>query len=450
MFKNPSPVGASVGGILLALSIMTFTKPPAFLSKIASSSFLASSELHTGSHVSVTQGVTSSHVSASRAWREKVEIFSSIPSDIEIIPKNYSDVGGWESDDHLIAWQVFLHSCRKLVEQTPALRIGKRESTGLMKVCQQALAQAPQTSLEAKSFFEENFSPFEIRPQSGSGFLTGYYEPVVEGAWTRSKDFNWPLLARPSNLITLLAGKKLPNIPEGYASALQTPQGAYEVYPDRRAIEAGALGERAHPLLYVRDEAEAFSIQVQGSARIKLREDPKGRMYVRVAYAGRNGHPYTSIGRRAVEKGYLTRERASMDNLMQWLRDNPAQGSELIRENHSFVFFRIADELDEARGPLGAASVQLTPERSLAVDRNVWAYGTPIWLQTDVSDLAILEQGALQRLMIAQDTGSAITGAARADYYVGSGEPARLLASRMRHPSVFTVLIPKIDLPQVD
>jgi membrane-bound lytic murein transglycosylase A len=411
------------------------------------------SELHKGSIVSISHDITTYDFFDLRVLREKTQIFSAIPPDVDIIPKRFTELKNWEHDDHILAWNVFLHSCKALVEQTPSLRQGKSPSAGLVQVCQQALKRvslknsAPLTRLEAKAFFEEYFLPFEIRPQSGNGFLTGYYEPVVEGSWSRSKDFNWPLLARPSDLITLPAGQKFADIPEGYASARQTPKGGYEIYPDRAAIEQGVLGNLARPLLYVRDEAEAFSIQIQGSARIHLRDDPQGRSHVRVAYAGRNGHPYTSVGRRAVEKGYLTREMASMDNLMQWLREHPFEGSELIRENRSFVFFRIADELDDARGPLGAASVQLTPDRSLAVDRTLWAYGTPIWLQTDLSDLAIPTAGIVQRLMIAQDTGSAITGAARADYYVGSGEHARLLASRMRHSSVFTVLVPKADLP---
>ncbi len=359
----------------------------------------------------------------------------------DVIPTrlSFNDLDGWAVDQHMSAFEAFRASCVQMIKNKPDLRLARPPSAALIKVCQKALhISSISTAQEAKAFFEKHFTPYRITPASGSGFMTGYYEPEVEGSLTQSEAFPWPLRARPSDLITIPQGETRKGLPEGYSGARLSENGSWQAYPDRDAIENGAIDALTTPLLYVRDEAEAFSIQVQGSARIRLVD---GRN-IRVAYAGRNGHPYTSIGKRAVEKGYLALEEATMDRLMAWLRANPMKGQALMRENRSFVFFRIADELDPAKGPLGAASVQLTPERSLAVDRNIWSYGLPVWIDTDLSNLHMSRAHHLKRLMVAQDTGSAIVGAARADYFVGSGENARLIASRIRHPMQMSVLVP--------
>jgi membrane-bound lytic murein transglycosylase A len=400
--------------------------------------------------VMMTAAHSSSVEVIKKSGEKRVDIssFEPLPPDVQTLVRSFAELEGWEQDDHAAVWTTFYRSCQLMVANVSALRQGRAPSAALMVLCQEAVGRPSLSRQDAKAFFEQHFVPFEIRPANGAGFLTGYYEPVIEGAWERSESFAWPLLARPADLITIPPQSSLPGIAEGYSSARQTGASTYEIYPDRAAIEEGALGSLAQPILYVRDEAEAFSIQVQGSARIQLQGDKQGRTSVRVAYAGRNGHPYTSVGRRAVEKGFLTREVATMDNLMMWLRTYPIEGRALIRENRSFVFFRLAQELDDALGPLGAASVQLTPERSLAVDRTMWSYGTPIWMKADLSDLSLPRAGMVQRLMVAQDTGSAITGAARADYFAGSGEEARVLASRIRHPFIFTVLVPRAEMPK--
>jgi membrane-bound lytic murein transglycosylase A len=220
-------------------------------------------------------------------------------------------------------------------------------------------------------------------------------------------------------------------------AARRTAQG-YEPYPDRQAIEGGALGERAKPIVYLREPGEAFIIHVQGSARIRL---PDGSV-MRVAYAGRNGQPYTSIGRLLVEAGEMSLDDMSLERLMGWLRDHPAEARALMWRNRSYIFFREATELAPEAGPIGGAGVPLVPGRSLAVDRGLWSYGLPFWLEGEMP----LPQGGvepLRRLMIAQDTGSAIVGPARGDFFVGSGPKAGTIAGLLRHPVHFIVLRPK-------
>jgi membrane-bound lytic murein transglycosylase A len=190
--------------------------------------------------------------------------------------------------------------------------------------------------------------------------------------------------------------------------------------------------------VFVRDAVEVFVIQVQGSARIRLADGS----IVRVAYAGRNGLPYTSIGRILVERGHIPLAEMSLERLMAWLRANPEAGREVMRQNRSYVFFRRADELDPADGPIGGAGIPLTPGRSLAVDRTLWSYGLPFWLE---GELPLAHGGSepLRRLMIAQDTGTAIVGPTRGDFFFGSGPEAGTRAGLLRHATRFVVLLPK-------
>jgi len=276
-----------------------------------------------------------------------------------------------------------------------------------------------------------------VHPHSGRGFLTGYYEPEFQGSRNPGNGFDTPLLARPDDLVTIKPGERLPGIDPSLQAARRTPSG-YEAYPDRAAIEAGALGSRARPIVYLREPGEAFIIHVQGSARIRLADGTS----LRVAYAGRNGHPYTSIGRRLVERGEISAETMSLERLMQWLRENPEPARALMQENHSYIFFREADELAPEDGPIGGAGVPLTPGRSLAVDRGLWSYGLPFWLEGELP-LSPARTEPLARLMIAQDTGSAIVGPARGDYYFGSGEAAGTRAGLLRHMTGFVVLRPR-------
>lgn len=343
-------------------------------------------------------------------------------------PLAFSDIKGWAGDQHAAAFGVFLKSCAVIDAGAPALRPGVPAGADLAAVCAKATAAAPQTNDAARAFFEANFRPFRI----GQGMLTGYYEPESDGSLAPTGRFTTPMLGRPPDLVSMMLGETLPGIPSNIQAA-RRKGGGFEPYPTRSEIEDGVLGELARPLVYL-DWIDAFFIHIQGSSRIRL---PDGRM-IRLGYDGRNGRPFTGIGRLLVEKGEMAKEVATMAQIRAWLAKNPKEGRALMRRNDSYIFFKIDDVLRPEDGPRGAQDIPLTPGRSLAVDRALWPYGLPIWLDGRFPD-----GEAIRRLMIAQDTGSAIKGLARGDYFAGTGDKAGAVAGGMRQKTDFVVLLPK-------
>jgi membrane-bound lytic murein transglycosylase A len=351
-----------------------------------------------------------------------------------LAPLSFADLAGWSDEDHEAALAVFRRSCRPILKDSPELRTAVPASKDLKRACAAAAESGRVAS--ARRFFEEFFAPHEVAPPSGRGFLTGYFEPEYQGSLTRTEEFPTPLLARPDDLVTIPQGETWLGL-EGLQAARRMDAG-YEPYPDRAAIEDGTLGERAKPLVFLRDPVDAFIVQVQGSARIRL---PDGRT-VRLAYAGKNGYPFTAPGRVIVERGHVPLAEMNLERLTSWLRANPEEGREIMRLNGSYVFFRLAHELDPNDGPIGAAGVPLTAGRSLATDRNLWSYGLPFWLE---SELPRTGGGAepLRRLLVSQDTGTAIIGAARGDLFFGTGIEAGVGAGLTRQSVRFIVLLPK-------
>ncbi|WP_020179398.1 MltA domain-containing protein [Methylopila sp. M107] len=348
----------------------------------------------------------------------------------ELTPVAFSDLAGWDSDDHVSAFRVWMKSCAMIDAAAPALRPGVPAGDTLAAVCAKGMALNPRSDGAAKAFFEKSFQPFRI----GQGMLTGYYEPESFGSLTPTKRFDTPLLARPPDLVSMLLGETLPGIPANIQAARRKGDG-YEPYPTRSQIDDGVLGELAKPIVWL-ERVDAFFIHIQGSSRVKL---PDGRM-IRIAYDGRNGRPFTGIGRLLVEKGEMTKEVATMAQIRAWLAKNPEEGRTLMRKNDSYIFFKIDEVLRPEDGPRGAQDVALTPGRSLAVDRALWPYGLPIWLDGRFPD-----GKRIRRLMIAQDTGSAIKGVARGDYFAGTGDAAGEIAGGMRQQTDFVVLLPRPD-----
>jgi membrane-bound lytic murein transglycosylase A len=334
-------------------------------------------------------------------------------------PLAFSDLPGFAADDHAEAFAVFQRCCAAIAQGRAPLRAGVAPSSTLTAICRRALALQAPGGDEARRFFEDHFRPFRANRAEGAGpagFFTGYYEPVVEGSPTRTDGFTAPILSPPADLAACGA-------------------------PARAAIEAGALEGRAHPLLWLRDPIEVFMIQVQGSGRVRLAD---GRM-LRLIYAGRNGLPYSSIGRILIETGAIKAEEMSLAALKAAVRAaGQAQGeagAALMQRNESYVFFRIEPALDAREGPVGGAGLSLTPLRSLAVDRNIHAYGTPVWIDAEIPWRSSAPT-PFRRLMIAQDTGSAIIGPARADIFFGSGDAAGARAGDIRHAGEFVVFLP--------
>lgn len=346
------------------------------------------------------------------------------------------ELAGWPGDDQRLVLRLFAQGC----ETDPPLRQGAPPPPALPALCREAAALlAGKPTLEvARRFFEERFGFWRIRPGDGDrGFMTGYFEPEFAGSLTRSAAFPTPLYGRPADLVTRMPGDVWPGLDPALSAARRTARGL-EPFPERAAIEDGALAGQGLEILWLRDPVDRFVLQVQGSGRIRL---PDGKV-TRLVYAGRNGHAYTSLGRELSRRESIPPAQMTMDVLVARLKADADFARELIRLNRSFVFFARRDDLPAASGPIGGAGLPLTPLRSIAVDRSLWPYGMPAWITGAIPDGKGGSE-ALARLVLAQDTGSAILGAARVDLFLGSGPEAGHRAGLIRHPFDFVVLWPR-------
>lgn len=360
---------------------------------------------------------------------------------LDLTSVTFDALPGWR-DQAAEAWAPFLSSCRALLADAPELRKGRAPTPRQREVAARAVEAGPLAP--AAAFFQAHFDAYAIGALDADpapAFFTAYYRPEVEAALAPSAAFSEPLLARPDDLVTLQPGEALAGL-EGLAAARRRADGTLEPYPARAAIEAGALRPAPRAVAYVADAIEAFMIHVQGSARLVLPDGSK----LDLTYAGRNGRPYTSIGRVLVESGAIPQADMSLARLKSWVRaqgQRPGQeGRLLLHRNESFVFFAAAPADPDLPGPIGAAGLPLTPGRSIAIDRTLWPYGLPFFVQADLPD----ENGRIApyaRLMIAQDTGSAIVGPARADLYFGSGAAAGAWAGEIRHRGRLFAFLPK-------
>ncbi len=354
-------------------------------------------------------------------------------------PLDFAGLPGFAEDDLTEAFAAFRLSAETLCENQAPLRAGLTPSEALLAAARAAMRLAPPSVDAARAFFTAHFRPHRIA--AADAFFTGYFEPVVEGSLVQTRDFAAPILSRPSDLVTLSAETAL-QTPQGpLQAALRAPDAALVPCPDRAAIEAGALAGRAEPIVWLRDRVEVFIIQVQGSARVRLAD---GRT-LRLTYAGRNGWPYTSIGRLLVEEGQIPAADMSLARLKEWIRQNGQgigqPGGALMQRNRSYVFFQSEEVGPHAPGPTGAQGVSLTPWRSIAVDRAIWAYGLPFWIDAQLPWHQPTPT-PFRRLTIAQDTGTAIVGPKRADIFVGSGDLAGRIAGDFRHHGEMFVLLP--------
>ena len=351
----------------------------------------------------------------------------------------FDEVPGWRQDDHAAALQAFLRSCPILIS---ASRAGNRAgavaiSPALLSVCDLAIRYAGTlvSPESARAFFETQFKPHRVVHSGPAGMLTGYYEPVIEGSRTRTSKFTAPVLRRPPELLNVVDESQRGAKSSVLTHVRQTDKGVVP-FATRAEIEQGALNGRGLEIMWLVDPVDVFFMQIQGSGRIKL---PDGAM-VRLSYDGKNGHPYTSIGRHLIDAGHFTIASMSLGSLADWLKADRERGQRVMWQNKSFVFFReLAGE--EAKGALGVLHIPLSPGRSLAVDAGVHAIGTPVYVQSTTLTHAGNKDG-FNRLMIAQDVGSAIKGPERGDIYFGSGPEAGKLAGVTKHAAQFFVLLP--------
>jgi len=345
------------------------------------------------------------------------------PAEKPLQPADWSDLPGWNEDDPRAAFDAFVAGCPNLERQAQ-----------WKPVCASARELDGNSAATLRAWFEAQFQPWALVNPDGSrlGLITGYYEPILKGSRRKSRGYAHPVFAPPEDMIVVELAELYPELKhlrlrgrlEGRKLLPYFSRSEWTPQESKRSPEA---------LLWIDDPIDLFFMQIQGSGQVQLTDGSR----VRLSYADQNGHPYRSIGRWLVERGELKAEQASMQGIKAWARANPARLGELLNINPSLVFFR---ELPvEGAGPPGAMGLALTPERSLAVDPRHVPLGAPIWLATTRPN----SEHALNRLMLGQDTGGAIRGVVRADFFWGSGAEAGSQAGRMRQQGRMWALMPR-------
>lgn len=338
-------------------------------------------------------------------------------------PVHWSNLQNWDADNHSEVWAGFLKSCQKLDQ--PQWQV----------VCQLANNSGELGDAEARAFFE---SHFEVRPVFAEhgvseGLITGYYEPLLQGSWQQSEEFRYPLYGIPEDLLVVDLGAIYPQL-KGMRLRGKLSGNRVVPYYDRAQLDDNLDLLEGNEILWVNNLIDVFFLHVQGSGQIQLDDGSR----VAVGYAQQNGHPYQSIGKVLIEMGELAREEVTLFTIRDWLNANPEKMNEVLAKNPSYIFFELRDA--EAEGPLGSLNVTLTPQRSIAVDRNIIPLGAPVWLQTTLPDG---QASPFNQLMLAQDTGGAIKGHVRADVFWGQGDEAERMAGLMKQKGKLYVLLPK-------
>ncbi len=353
-------------------------------------------------------------------------------------PATWETLTGWDADDHRAALATFQDSCKAILAAPRPLQISKAIGDSLRAPCAAARASRIKTDAAARRFFERHFRPLWIsRLGEEAGFVTGYYEPIIDGSRIRTDTYTVPVYRRPSNLFVRGFKQSAASLPNGGDVFRKIGRRKLVPYYDRAAIEDGAIAGRGLEICWLKSETDLLFTQIQGSARVRLEDGST----VRINYDSHNGYRYTPVGRILIERNIIPREEMSMQRIREWMAANPDGAKELRRQNRSYVFFRevrLSDK-DEA---VGAQGVPLTPRRSIAVDKALHVYGTPFFLDGILPIESALAQTPFRHLMIAQDTGSAIVGPARADIYFGAGAEAAQIAGRLRHSIRFAILVP--------
>lgn len=345
---------------------------------------------------------------------------------IKVSVHSFEALPDWQQD-HAIheAFEAFKKSCPVLLKMPTHKPVGLGTAAGdWHSVCRKALALEPKNNKEIYTFFENHFIPYRVSNDGNhEGLFTGYYESELHGSRVKTDRFHYPLYKKPPEVVVSADKNKRWG---------RLSWGSIVPYYDRRDIDKGALEGRHLELVWVDDPIEAFFLHVQGSGRVRL---PDGSI-MRVGYAGQNGHPFVAIGKKLIERRALDSKKVSMQSIREWMASNPEESLKLMHENPSYIFFR---EITEKDGPIGCMGIAVTPGRTMAVDRRIWPMGAPLWFDGAHPDNSI----NIRRLMIAQDTGGAIRGAVRGDFFWGYGKNAQEQAGKMKIKGQYYVLLPK-------
>ncbi|MBI11264.1 MAG: murein transglycosylase [Rhodospirillaceae bacterium] len=352
-----------------------------------------------------------------------------LESEIFLSVTSFAELAGWRDDQHSIALEAFRRSCAKpLISKAPIVVL--RSDWSLPCAATANIPRDDDTA--ARSFFETWFTPFSVSASAGTdGLFTGYFEAELRGSRQKDDRYRYPIYRLPDDHVSVDLGRFDRSL-EGRHVVGQIDDGILRPYHTRRAIDSGALSQRGLELLWLDNVIDAFVLHVQGSGRVIL---PDGTV-VRVGFAGHNGLAYRSIGRALIQRGALKRGKANWGDIRRWIEANPTDAMALLAVNRRYIFFR---EL-KGEGPIGGAGVALTPRRSLAVDRRLLPYGAPVWLDTSWPNDP---ERPLRRLMVAQDTGAAIRGAVRGDFFWGYGPKALAFAGKMKSRGRYYLLLPR-------
>lgn len=352
------------------------------------------------------------------------------PEPPEVVTARYqtaqwSELPGWPGEQLQASWRAWQASCTRL-----------KARAEWRDICADAAGVGSTDTAAMRSFFEKRFSPWQIETNTGvdSGLITGYYEIVMTGG-RKSKPGRVPIYGVPDDLLTLDFGAQYPELKD---LRLRGRLEGKKVVPywSRSDIDNGKLGAEGRVLAWADDPVDVFFLQVQGSGRLQLEDGS----ILRIGYANQNGHPYRAVGKWLVDNGELTREQVTMQSIREWVRTHPARRDEILQSNPSYVFFKVMPAT--AASAVGALNVPLTDAASIAVDPRFIPLGSPVYLATTRPD----NNAPLNRLVQAQDTGGAIRGPVRADYFWGSGAQAGDLAGKMKQQGRLWLLWPR-DLP---
>lgn len=353
-------------------------------------------------------------------------------------PTTWNALTGWQDDDHLAAFATFQKSCKAVLAARQPSPTSKAIGDSLRVPCRAAKGLHVRNDQAARRFFEQHFRPLWIsRLGEEAGFVTGYYEPIIDGSRTRTDVYTVPVYRRPSNLFVRGFKQSATGLPNGGEVFRKIGRRKLVPYYDRAAIEDGAIAGRGLEICWLKSETDLLFTQIQGSARVRLEDGST----IRINYDAHNGYRYTPVGRVLIERNIIPREEMSMQRIREWMNANPDGAKELRRQNRSYVFFREV-QLSDGDEAVGAQGVPLTPRRSIAVDKALHVYGTPFFLDGTLPIESAQAQTPFRHLMVAQDTGSAIVGPARADIYFGAGAEAAQIAGRLRHSVRFAILVP--------
>lgn len=367
------------------------------------------------------------------------------PAALRLEPSSFETLPGWRDDEAAAIVPAFVKSCDRITRLPPNRTIGTDGGGGTaadwLGPCAAAKRLAPGDHAGARALFETWFKPHLVTDNGAAeGMFTGYFEPELNGSLNQRDKFTVPLLSRPRDMVTLDLARFRPDL--GHDILAGRVMGArIEPYPTRAEIEGGAIADHAAPLVWVDDPIDAHILHIQGSGRVRLDD---GTM-LRLGVAGTNGHKFVGIGRILKERGKLDRD-TSMPAIRAWLRANPKEAVALMAENPRYVFYhRVEGANGVEAGPIGSQGVALTPGRSLAVDTRYVPLGMPLWLDT----VEPVGGKPIRRLVMAQDTGGAIKGIVRGDYFWGAGEEAFQQAGRMKSPGRYWMMLPKHRTPHL-